>query len=220
MATLVVGAKGGIGLATVERLKKAGHEIVELNRRDGVDVLDPNSVRTYLAKQPPIDKLVHLPGTVGKGGIEDHTIDDWRRIMDDSVTTAFVVCQAVIPSMKAAGGGAMVLMSSINGRTGGNRLSGPAYATAKAAMFGLTHHMANDLAPHHIRVNCVAPGPVPSPQLDRLTQAEMDALLLKIPLRRMTPALEIGGAIQFLLSDDAASITGVILDINGGQWMG
>src|SRR5262245_23077103 len=135
MATLVVGAKGGIGVATCERLREAGHKIVEMNRRDGVDVLDPASVQKFLEGQPAIDKLVHLAGTVGKGGIEDHTLADWRQVMDDSVTTAFVVCQAVIPRMKAAGGGSIVLMSSINGRTGGNRMSGPAYGTAKAAIF-------------------------------------------------------------------------------------
>lgn len=219
MATLVVGASGGIGQTTAARLRAAGHEVVPMNRRDGIDALDPEAVHTYLRSQPAIDKLVHLAGTVGKGGIEDQTVAEWRRVMDDSVTTAFVACQAVIPAMRSAGKGAIVLMSSVNGRTGGNRLSGPAYAAAKAAMFGLTRHLATDLAPE-IRVNIVAPGPVETPMLERLSTQELEALRAKIPLRRITPADEVAAAIEFLLSDAARSITGVVLDINGGQWMG
>ncbi|MCL6648205.1 MAG: SDR family oxidoreductase [Chloroflexi bacterium] len=220
MAVLVVGGAGGIGSATVARLKAAGREVVVLDRAHDVEAADPQAVATFLQQAPPVDALVHLAGTVGTGGIEDHSVAEWRRVLDDNLTTAFVVCQAVIPQLQEQRRGAIVLMSSVNGRTGGNRLSGPAYAAAKAAIIGLTRHLARDLAPVGVRVNALAPGPVETPMLARLSELELRALRETIPLRRVAAPEEIAEAIAFLLSDQAASITGAVIDINGGMWMG
>jgi NAD(P)-dependent dehydrogenase (short-subunit alcohol dehydrogenase family) len=113
-----------------------------------------------------------------------------------------------------------VLLSSVNGRSGGNTLSGPAYATAKAGLIGLARHLATTLAGEGIRVNAVAPGPVETPMYHRLDASVRAELEAKIPLRRASTPGEIAEAIRFLLSPAAASVTGTVLDINGGLWMG
>ncbi len=114
----------------------------------------------------------------------------------------------------------MVLFSSVNGRHGGNRLSGPAYAVAKAGVIGLTRHLAKDQARRRVRVNCVAPGPVATPMIDRLADDEMAALRATIPLDRITSPVEIAETVGWLCSPGAASITGAVIDVNGGMWMG
>jgi len=83
-------------------------------------------------------------------------------------------------------GGSVVLFSSVNGRHGGNELSGPAYAVAKAGIIGLTRHLAKHHARRRVRVNCLAPGPVTTPMLDRLTDDEMSDLRATIPLGHVT----------------------------------
>lgn len=220
MATLLVGADGGIGRATAALLRERGDEVVGLDRASGVNAADPDQVAAFLRNQPPITTLVHVAGTVHKGSIEEHTLADWHRIIDDNLTSVFVTCRAVIPSMRAAGGGAIVLTSSTAGRNGGNRLTGVAYAAAKGGVINLTRHLATDLAADGIRVNCIAPGLVDTPMLDPLTEDEKRFFAERTPIPRLIPPDEIAAAILFLLSPAAATITGAVLDINGGRWMG
>jgi 3-oxoacyl-[acyl-carrier protein] reductase len=220
MATLLVGADGGIGRATAALLRERGDVVIGLDRASGVNAADPDQVEAFLRDKPPITTLVHVAGTVKKGRIDDHTLADWHRILDDNLTSVFVTCRAVIPSMRAAGGGAIVLTSSTAGRNGGNRLTGVAYAAAKGGVINVTRHLAGDLAAEGIRVNCIAPGLVDTPMLDPLTEEEKRSFAALTPIPRLIPPEEIAAAILFLLSPAAASITGAILDINGGRWMG
>jgi 3-oxoacyl-[acyl-carrier protein] reductase len=216
---VVVGSRGGIGSVVRQRFASTGDEVVGLDRESGVDACDPDAVAEALEGVEP-DVLVHVAGSVGRGGIEDHTVADWRRVLDDNLTSSFVICQAVVPGMRARGRGAIVLTSSVMGRHGGNRLSGPAYASAKSAVIGLTHHLAKDLAADGIRVNAIAPGPVNTPMVARLSDDELRGLLDQVPLRRVAEPDEIAAAVEYLCSDMAASITGTVLDINGGMWLG
>lgn len=221
-AALVVGGRGGIGAATVGALEHCGVTVVVLDMADGVDGADEEAVDRFLLRRAPAQGFryyVHLAGRVGRGGIQDLTLPEWQAVMDSNLTSAFVCVRAVLPFMTQAGA-AIVLMSSVNARTGGNRLSGPGYAVAKAGINVLTWHLAADLAARTIRVNAVAPGPVQTTMLDRLEEDELNALVDSVPLHRITPTNEIASAILFLLSDEAASITGHVLDINGGLWMG
>ena len=216
---VVVGSRGGIGSWVRQRFEAAGDEVVGLDRETGVDAGDPDAVAEALSGVEP-DVLVHVAGSVGHGGIEDHTLADWQRVLDDNLTSSFVTCQAVVPGMRARGRGVIVLTSSVMGRQGGNRLSGPAYASAKSAVIGLTHHLAKDLAADGIRVNAIAPGPVNTPMVARLSDDELHTLLDQVPLRRVAEPDEIAAAVEYLCSEAAASITGTVLDINGGMWLG
>ncbi|MER6827329.1 SDR family NAD(P)-dependent oxidoreductase [Streptosporangium sp. NPDC000563] len=216
--SLVVGGAGGIGRACADRLRALGHDLIVIDRALGHDASDPSSVREALGDTPILDNVVHAAGSVGEGGIEDLDLAQWRRVLDDNLTSALVVTQAALPLMGE--GGSVVLFSSVNGRHGGNRLSGPAYATAKAGLIGLTRHLAKDQAARGIRVNAVAPGPVATPMLTRLSEEEMDALRRQIPLGRVTGPEEIAGTVEWLCSSSAASVTGAVIDVNGGMWMG
>jgi len=126
------------------------------------------------------------------------------------------VCQAAYPHLKAVNGSA-VLISSSNALTGGDRVSGPVYAIAKGGLVQMTRYLAREWAPDGIRVNCVAPGPVDTPMLDRLTEDDHAALRAQIPLGRYATPKEVAAAIGFLCSDHSASTTGTVSNITGGR---
>jgi NAD(P)-dependent dehydrogenase (short-subunit alcohol dehydrogenase family) len=216
--TLVVGGAGGIGRACADWFRARGDDVVVLDRALGHDAADPASVASVLAEVPALDVVVHAAGSVGQGGIEDLDLDDWRRVLDDNLTSAAVVVSRALPLL--VDGGSVVLFSSVNGRHGGNELSGPAYAVSKAGIIGLTRHLAKHQARRRIRVNCLAPGPVATPMLDRLTDDEMSALRATVPLGHVTSAEEIAGTVGWLCSPAAMSVTGAVIDVNGGMWMG
>jgi 3-oxoacyl-[acyl-carrier protein] reductase len=218
-STLVVGGAGGIGSETSKLLAARGERVEVVDRATGVDACDPDAVERFVAGVPDLANVVHLAGSVGRGSIEQHSLDDWRRVLDDNLTTAFVVSRVTVPLLRDRGGGSIVFMSSVNARTGGNRFSGGAYVAAKAGLIGLARHLALDLAPDRIRVNVIAPGPVSTPMLKRLNSTEMEAIMDQVPLRRAAEPAEIAAAIAYLLSSDAASITGAVLDVNGGMWV-
>jgi NAD(P)-dependent dehydrogenase (short-subunit alcohol dehydrogenase family) len=110
----------------------------------------------------------------------------------------------------------MVLMSSSNAVNGGSAVSGAAYAVAKAGLLNLSRYLAKEWAPDLIRVNCIAPGPVATPMLDRLDAAAHAALIAAIPLKRYAEAAEIAAVTGFLCSAHAASMTGAVINVSGG----
>lgn len=223
MTILLSGGAGGIGRATADLLRAAGEDVLVLDLADGVDAAEPTSVRRFLDDAAPgsLRAVVALAGRAGAGGIDDTDADDWRDVLRANLDTAYVVVRESLPLLRAhPGDRAIVLLSSVNGRSGGNTLSGPAYATAKAGLIGLSRHLASTLAAEGIRVNAIAPGPVATPMYHRLDASARAELEAKIPLRRASAPDEIAESIRFLLSPAAASITGAVLDVNGGMWMG
>lgn len=223
MTVLVVGGRGGIGTATVRVLEQDGIACAVLDRTDGVDAADPQQVRGYFAENriTGLSAVVVLAGRAGSGGIDETDIDQWRELMRDNLDTAYVVIRESLPLLRAFGGDrSIVLLSSVNGRHGGNVLSGPAYATAKAAIIGLARHLAVTLAAEGIRVNAIAPGPVDTRMYRRLDPEQQARLESTIPLRHVAAPDEIAGAVRFLLSPGAVSMTGAVLDMNGGLWVG
>lgn len=165
-----------------------------------------------------LDVFVHAAGAVGEGSVESTSAADWRKLIEINVTSAFVFAHHAIPRLRKTQG-SIVFLSSTNGMTGGSPLSGPAYAVAKAGLIALTKNIARDVAPFGVRANCVAPGPIDTPMLDRLPQAVKAKLRKTIPMGRIGEANEVASAIAFLASKEARYLTGITLPVSGGLVM-
>jgi 3-oxoacyl-[acyl-carrier protein] reductase len=163
-----------------------------------------------------VDILVNGAGVTLRGLIADMKPEDWDRVLAVNLTGAFNGIQAVLPHLKARGGGAIVNVASIAGQ----RISfgGTAnYSASKAGLLGLTRHAAYELAPDHIRVNAVCPGPTATAFGGAMPDAASKAARArKIPLGRMCEPDDIADPILFLAGDAARMITGVALTVDGG----
>lgn len=245
---VVTGGAGGIGrevcaglaaegaaVAVVDTAEEAVSAAVrELEGGEGrhrgyvVDVRDEVAVRE-LAEQVHDDLGgPHLLVTLAGGSlgtprdladIEPEHVD---LVVDVNVKGTFYCCQAVVPFMAGAGGGAIVTVSSIGGRQP-SPVTGVPYATSKAAVVGLTKRLAKEVGEQGIRVNAVAPGLFLTGRLqqmyDAMPEAERREVLDAIPLGRFPEIREVVDPVLFLASDEASYVTGVVLDVNGGRFM-
>jgi len=189
-----------------------------------LDVTDRAAVQAVVASIGAVEILVHSAGGVrGQVGrpVEDIPEPDWHAILAVNLTGAFLMAQAVIPAMKAAGRGRIVTISS--GAGIGVSLTGiQAYAAAKAGEIGLTRQLAHELGPFGITVNSVAPGfvrsnPTTERQWDAYGPDGQQRLLQAIALRRLGTVADITHAVLFLASDFAGWITGQTLSVDGGK---
>ena len=174
-----------------------------------------------------IDTLVNNAGDGGPTKrVQDYLMEDWRYTIDSCLTSSYVCTRFVVPEMIKVGGGAIVNISSGAGRRGLPFRIG--YCAAKAGQVGMTYGMALELAPHNIRVNCVAPGAVEGDRIDRViagqaeargmsVEAMRKAMIERAPLKRMVTADDIVDATVFFCSDMARSISGQVLAVNAGE---
>lgn len=166
-----------------------------------------------------VDILVNNAGILSKAGVEDITEAEWDKVMAVNCKGAVFASQHALRYMLPRGWGRIVNIASLAGRMGGIS-TGCAYSASKAALIGLTMCIARKVARSGITVNALAPGPTESELLKGFTPEEMRILRDSIPVGRLGKPEEIGEAVAFLVSDAAASITGAVLDINGGSFMG
>lgn len=221
--TVVIGAASGIGAATAGVLEAAGHVVVKADLQVGngcraVDVTDEARVEALFGgvveEFGSFTGAVNCAGVSTFGAVVEHDAAEFRRVVDVCLTGAFLVLKHA--GQQVADGGSLVTLSSLNARQPGAGLV--AYCSAKAGLVMLTEVAALELGARGVRVNAVAPGLVVTP----LTEPAMaipgvrEDYLENTPLGRTGEAEEIGAAVRFLLSDDAAWITGENLDINGG----
>jgi NAD(P)-dependent dehydrogenase (short-subunit alcohol dehydrogenase family) len=237
---LVTGGGNGIGAATCRAFAAQGARVavldrdaasaervaVEITRRNGhatayaVDVADRDAfarlTEGITEAWGGIDILVNGAGTTVRRMIGEMGVEDWNRVLAVNLTGAFNGIQAVLPHMRARGGGAIVNIASIAGQ----RISfgGTAnYTASKAGLLGLTRHAAYELAPDGIRVNAICPGPTATGFGGAIPTAEAKAARSrKIPLGRMCEPEDIADPILFLAGDAARMITGVALTVDGG----
>ncbi len=245
---VVTGGAGGIGrevsaalaaegalVAVVDTQADAVDETVATVRETGarangyvVDVRDAEAVTGLMASVHtdlggPHVLVALAGGSLGTprdlDAIEPEHVD---LVVDVNVKGTFYCCQAAVPYMAAAGGGAIVTTSSIGGRQP-SPVTGVPYATAKAAVVGLTKRLAREVGAAGIRVNAVAPGLFLTGRLqamyDEMAETERREVLDAIPLGRFPDISEAVDPILFLASDAASYITGIVLDVNGGRFM-
>lgn len=244
---IVTGSSDGIGRAAALIFAREGGQVV-LNAR-GQDRLEATRTALQAVGKPPlvvagnvsqaavVERLVGealqqfgridiLVNNAGGGTLlrflEEVTEEEWDLTVDSNLKSAFLCCKAVAPAMKRQQYGRIVNVSSVAGRNV-SRLSGPQYSSAKAGMLGLTRHLAQDLGPFGITANAVAPGPTLVDRVARKwalrSEEDRARILANIPLGRLAAPEEVATVIAFLASDDAAYVTGVTIDVNGGSFM-
>ncbi|MBS1878935.1 MAG: SDR family oxidoreductase [Actinobacteria bacterium] len=226
-AALVTGGAGDLGRPIVAALREAGLEVGVLDLEGGegphaiaCDVTDPDAVEAGVARLG--DELGELGAVVCAAGIQSEhelaelSLEEFRRVLDASLTGAFLTAKAAVPRMAA--GGAIVVLSSGLGTRGMAR--GAHYAAAKAGLVGLTKSLALELGPRRIRANAVAPGPIRSRMVDGMDPAGIASRGGgAIPLGRLGEPEDVVGPVLFLLSSASAFITGAVLHVNGGMLM-
>ena len=208
-----------MGEALREEIRQQGG-LIEFVR---IDATDPGQVRSFAEQAGAAGEVPYLVNC--QGGFSKYTPalevddDDWDRTIRLNLTSIFYACREFGRRMKDAGKGSIVNISSLAGRTFFKETT-IHYCAAKAAVESMTRVLAGELGPHGIRVNAVAPGSTKSERVVRLRGEEQLAAIGKtLPRGQVASTEDIARAVLFLCSDEAAHITGVSLDVNGGQWM-
>jgi NAD(P)-dependent dehydrogenase (short-subunit alcohol dehydrogenase family) len=185
-----------------------------------LDVGDPEAVRVAIddaAARGRLAALVNNAAVFPAGPFVDVTPDEYDRAHRVNQRAYFFTAQAAARHMIATGSGSIVNIGSITQHGGWTNLV--AYATAKAAAAGFTRALATELGPAGVRVNCVAPGAFPTPAEDMQPDGYEATIFAGQALQRRGRLDEIGAAVAFLCSDDAAFITGQTLNVDGGWKM-
>ncbi len=238
---LVTGASRGIGRAIALALGSAGARVVgtstspqgaarlteELashgyNGRGAV--LDVGAAASIDALMAQLEEAGELPTIlINNAAITRDTLllrmkpEDWDAVIATNLTGAFRLCKACVRHMMKARGGRIVNLTSVVGVTGN---AGQAnYAAAKAGLLGFSKSLARELASRAITVNAVAPGFIDTDMTRALSEAQRTALLQQIPAGRLGSPEDVAAAVLFLVSPQAAYITGETLHVNGGMYM-
>jgi 3-oxoacyl-[acyl-carrier protein] reductase len=238
---MVTGGSRGIGAATAARLAAHG-ALVGVGGRDGeaidrvvkdinadggqamaapADATDAETLTaafTALADAfGPVELLAAFAGGNGRPRpTEQVEPDEWRRVIEGDLTATFLTIRAALPAMLEQGRGAIVTMSSSAGRQPSQAAA--AYAAAKAGVVMLSKHLAAEMGPRGIRINCLAPSAILNEKMSaNMTDEQREQLAASFPLGRIGQPGDVAAAATFLLSDQASWLTGVTLDVSGGR---
>ncbi|HXT81284.1 MAG TPA: SDR family NAD(P)-dependent oxidoreductase [Acetobacteraceae bacterium] len=246
---LITAAASGIGRATADIMAREGATVIAVDnnaeRLDAVvgeiakaggrvegrlcNALDQSQVDDVVAGVARdfkrIDILVNAVGgstIIAKpsADLEEHSLQDWQRVVAFNLDGTFLFCHAVIPVMKAQKGGKIVNLASIAGR-GMSVASGGAYAAAKGGIIALTRKLSFELGPFGINVNAIAPSLTLTerirPHWNQRSPEAQASQIANTPLRRVAEASDQAKVICFLASSDADFVTGLTIDVTGGQ---
>lgn len=188
------------------------------------DVLSLDAIermrRTVEDALGPVDILLPFAGGFGRHTpIWEITEEEWHSVVESNLTATFLTCKSFLPGMLERGRGAIVTMASNGGRFLDIPLTA-SYAAAKAGIVMFTRHVAKEVGPRGVRVNCIAPATVISERVERiLTPERIDEIAALSPLGRVGMPEDAALATLFLVSDSASWLTGVTLDVAGGRVM-
>ena len=238
---LITGSTKGIGLSIAETYAAAGAKVVISSRKAEACEAVANELRekgfeaiakpchigdkaqlqdlvdTTLATWGKIDVLVCNAATNPVyGPLSELTDEAWDKIMDTNVKSTFWLCNMVLPGMAEAGGGSVILLSSIAAIKGNDKIG--CYGMSKAAEAALTRNLAVEWGPKGIRVNAIAPGVVVTDFAKALVEDPKRKTIVEnqTPLRRLGQPIDIAGVAQFLATDASAYMTGQYLVADGG----
>ena len=237
---IVTGAGRGMGEAAAKKLAAHGATVIindvdsiekvveEIKMSDGkasgynADVGDYSQVemmvKEVLLEYGRIDILVNNAGILRRRrSVEEIEDDEWDSVMRVNVKGVFNCCKAVLGHMKRQRSGKIVNISSSAGRST-SELGGVHYTASKAAVLGLSRHLAREAAPYNINVNSVCPGLIDTPMIrDMASKEELEKWMETIPMKRLGEPEEEADLVLFLVSDASSYINGATIDINGAS---
>lgn len=240
---LVTGAGGDIGRATAIALSEEADLVVAADIDDGgvektvaaisegggqamgshLDVTSKDQVESLVAEVSseagPVLVLVNCAGNLRPTRVVDIPEAEWDSIVGVNLKGTFLCSQAVLSGMQKTGWGRIVNMSSTAGKNV-STVGGAHYTAAKAGVLGLTRHLANEVAADGITVNAVCPGLIETRMIHETIDGDaMDDYARSFPIPRLGQPEEVAAMVRYLVSDEAAYVTGAALDINGGDLM-
>ena len=230
----ITGAAGGIGQSLCRHFASEGAAIAAIDKSPAVvefakeigashaiaDVGDRQQVADAFAALGPIDVLVNNAGFSEHPTFAKTDPEAWAYDLNGNLNGAYYCAHAVIPAMKARGGGSIVTIGSVNGISG---FGDPAYSAAKAGLISLTRSLAMEMGRYNIRANIVLPGTVRTPLWERKAGADattLERLRKWYPLGRIVEPIDVARAVAFLASDAANAITGTSLIVDCGLTAG
>ncbi|MBY0339225.1 MAG: 3-oxoacyl-[acyl-carrier-protein] reductase [Acetobacteraceae bacterium] len=235
---LVTGASSGIGVAIARALHAQGATVALTGRREGelsalaaelggrshvmpADLADPAApaalVERVESEAGRLDILVNNAGFTRDMLALRMGDEDWNAVLEVDLNAPFRLARAALRGMMKRRTGRIVSIASIVGVTGN---AGQAnYAAAKAGLIGMSKALAQEVAPRGVTVNVVAPGFIATPMTDKLSDAQRQALLGRIPLGAMGTPEDVAAAVAYLASEEAKWVTGATLHVNGGMAM-
>lgn len=234
---VVTGGTRGIGEGISVALKEQGYKVAatyhgndekarDFKTRTGIpvfkfDVANFEACAAGMAQIAqeigPVEVLVNNAGITRDTLMHKMSLEQWQDVINTNLNSLFNVTRAVLEDMRASGFGRIINISSINGQAG--QLGQTNYSAAKAGVIGFTKALAQESAIKGITVNCVAPGYIDTDMVRAVPQNVLDAIIAKIPVKRLGTAHDIARSVVFLASDEASFITGSTLTLNGGQYI-
>jgi 3-oxoacyl-[acyl-carrier protein] reductase len=238
---LVTGASRGIGEAIAKRLASEGATVLaaartadalarvvsEIEAAGGrasavaLDLADPGSieaaVKSALAAHGEIHVLVNNAGVTEDNLILRMSREAWDRVLAINLTGVFVLTQGVVKGMVRKRYGRIVNVTSVVGLMG--NAGQVNYAASKAGLVGLTKSVARELASRNITCNAVAPGFIATAMTDKMTDDAKSKMTGQIPLERLGAPHDVAAAVAYLASEDAAYVTGTVVNVSGGLYM-
>jgi len=204
-----------LAAATAAEIRAMGRRAIALPYDVTNDQEVDKMVAQVVAEWGGIDILVNSVGLGIPVLVEDMTTEEWRTVLARNLGAPFYCSRAVIPIMKKRGGGKIISICSMAGKTITN-ITGASYTAAKAGLLGFTRQLANEVGPYNINVNVVCPAGVVSSFKPAPPAEELNKMESSIPIRKITYSEDIGNAVVFLASDWARTITGTSIDVDGG----
>jgi len=228
---VVTGGNGAIGSAIVAMFRDAGARVVSVDRPGSpvpqgvtflpIDLSERAQIDALIAEiehqHGRIDILVHCAGVTRDSVLWKMTPEQWSEVLSVNLDAAFHLLHRCTPVMRKTGGGAVVLVSSINGQRG--KFGQSNYVASKAGLIGLAKAAALELGSFGIRVNCIAPGWIETPMTAAVPAEFRERALAETPLHRLGQPDDVASAALFLCSEMSRHITGQVLRVDGGQLM-